>query len=70
MEEEAIVCKVLDMGDRQRRLIPLVIEPVALPAWLFGIVGIDCTRPAPLVDPFDKLQSTLGPPLSTSSVHA
>lgn len=65
-EEEAIVCKVLDMGDRQRRLIPLIIESVALPAWLFGIVGIDCTRADPLVDPFDKLQATLGPPLSAA----
>jgi len=62
--EEAIICKVLDMGDRQRRLIPLVIEPVSMPVWLYGIVGIDCTRPDPLVDPFDKLKATLGAPLS------
>ena len=61
-EEEAIVCKVLDMGDRRRRLIPMIIEPVTLPAWLYGLVGIDCTKPDPLVDPIDKLQSTLGPP--------
>lgn len=66
-EEEAILCRVLDMGDRRRRLIPLVIEPVPLPAWLFGIVGIDCSRPDPLVDPFDRLRATLGPPLSASS---
>jgi hypothetical protein len=64
-QEEAIICKVLDMGDRKRRLIPLVIEPVALPAWLYGIVGIDCTKANPLVDPFDKLKSTLGAPLRT-----
>lgn len=65
-EEEAIICKVLDMGDRQRRLIPMVIEPVAMPVWLYGLVGIDCTRPDPLVDPFDKLQQTLGPPAMLS----
>jgi hypothetical protein len=53
-QEEAIICKVLDMGDRKRRLIPLVIEPVSLPAWLYGIVGIDCTKANPLVDLFDK----------------
>ena len=41
----------------------MVIEPVPQPAWLFGIVGIDCTRPDPLVDPFDKLRSTIGAPL-------
>ena len=62
-QEEAIICKVLDMGDRTRRLIPLVIEPVPMPAWLYGIVGIDCTKTDPLVDPFDKLKSTLGAPL-------
>ena len=64
-EEEAIITKVLDMGDRKRRLIPLVIEPVSLPVWLYGIVGIDWTKRDPLVDPFDKLKSTLGAPRST-----
>jgi hypothetical protein len=61
-EEEAILTRVLDMGDRKRRLIPLVIESVSLPAWLYGIVGIDWTKRDPLVDPFDKLKATLGPP--------
>jgi hypothetical protein len=63
-EEEAIVCKVLDMGQRRRRLIPFVIQSVEMPAWLFGIVGIDCTTPDPLVDPIEKLEATLGPPLT------
>jgi hypothetical protein len=61
-EEEAIITKVLDMGDRKRRLIPVVIEAVALPAWLYGIVGIDWTKRDPLVDPFAKLKATLGEP--------
>jgi hypothetical protein len=65
-EEEAIITKVLDLTDRKRRLIPLVIEPVALPVWLYGIVGIDWTKRDPLVDPFDKLTATLGAPLSFS----
>jgi hypothetical protein len=65
-EEEAIIAKVLDMGDRRRRLIPLIVEPVAMPAWLYGIVGIDWTRHDPLVDPFDKLKTTLGTPLAAS----
>ena len=64
-QEEAIICKVLDMGDRTRRLIPLIIEPVSLPAWLYGIVGIDCTKPDPLLDPFEKLKATLGSPAAT-----
>jgi hypothetical protein len=63
-EEEAIICKVLDMGDRKRRLIPFVIEPVEMPVWLYGIVGIDCTKPDPLVDPIDKLKATLGQPIA------
>jgi hypothetical protein len=62
--EEAIISKVLDMGDRKRRLIPLVIEAVALPAWLYGIVGIDCTKRDPLVNPYDKLRATLGAPMA------
>lgn len=62
--EEATICKVLDMGDRQRRLIPIVIEPVAMPVWLYGIVGIDVTKQDALVDPFEKLKATLGPPLA------
>ena len=62
-QEEAVICKVLDMGDRKRRLIPFVIERVPMPAWLYGIVGIDCTKPDPLVDPIDKLRATLGAPL-------
>jgi hypothetical protein len=61
-EEEAIITKVLDMGDRKRRLIPIVIERVTLPVWLYGIVGIDWTRQDPLVDPFDRLKATLGAP--------
>ena len=69
-EEEAIVCKVLDMGDRRRRLIPMVIERVDLPIWLYGIVGIDCTKPDPLVDPFEKLRATLGTPLTAGGGKA
>lgn len=66
-EEEAIIAKVLDMGDRKRRLIPIVIEPVVMPAWLYGIVGIDWTKDDPSVDPFDKLKATLGAPLADSN---
>jgi hypothetical protein len=63
-QEEAIISRVLDLGDRKRRLIPLVIEPVSMPAWLYGIVGIDFTKRDPLVDPYDKLKATLGAPLN------
>lgn len=64
-EEEAVICRVLDLGDRKRRLIPFVIQTVAMPAWLYGIVGIDSTKPDPLVDPIEKLRTTLGAPMST-----
>ncbi len=50
----------------KRRLIPIVIEPVSMPAWLYGIVGIDVTKRDPLVDPFDKLKATLGTPLANA----
>jgi hypothetical protein len=60
-EEEAVITKVLDMRDRKRRLVPVVIEPVTLPVWLYGIVGIDWTKRDPLVNPFEKLKATLGP---------
>ena len=64
-QEEAIVCKVLDMGERRRRLIPFLIEPVPMPAWMYGIVGISSFETQPLVDPVEKLEGTLGPPLGT-----
>jgi hypothetical protein len=68
-EEEAIITKVLDMADRRRRLIPLVVEPVSMPAWLYGIVGIDLSKRDPLVDPIEKLKSTLGTPLAADGHH-
>jgi TIR domain-containing protein len=66
-EEEAVISKVLDMADRKRRLIPVIIQPVTMPAWLYGIVGIDWVSPNPLVDPLEKLKATIGPPLARSA---
>lgn len=63
-QEEAIVCKVLDMDARRRRLIPFVIESVPMPAWLYGLVGIYTTKAEPLVDPVEKLKATLGTPMA------
>ena len=54
-QEEAILCKVLDMGERKRRLVPLVIQKVEMPAWMFGIVGIDFTNANPVVPPLESL---------------
>lgn len=65
-QEEAILCKVLDMGERKRRLVPLVIQRVEMPAWMFGIVGIDFTNPNPVVPPLERLTKTLGKPLSSA----
>ena len=59
-EEEAIICKVLDLPERRRRLVPLTIEKIQIPVWLYNIVGIDYTAADPLVPPFEKLRSTLG----------
>jgi len=61
-QEEAVVCKVLDMDERRQRLVPLIIEKAQMPAWLFGIVGIDFTKNNPLISPNEKVKATLGPP--------
>jgi hypothetical protein len=66
--EEAVICKVLDMGERQRRLIPLVIEAAESPVWLYDLVGVDFTATNPLVPPLEKLEGTLGNP-STGPSH-
>jgi len=60
--EEAIICKVLDMAERRRRIIPLVIETVAMPVWLYNIVGISFTDTNPLVEPHAKLITKLQTP--------
>jgi WD40 repeat protein len=67
--EEAIICKVLDLRERRHRLIPLIMEKVERPAWLYNIVGIDFTDPDPIVDPFQRLVGALKalPPVGGSS---
>jgi hypothetical protein len=60
--EEAIISKVLSMNDKRNRLIPLVIQHVNLPAWMYNTVGIDFTVPDALVDPIEKIKATLGLP--------
>ena len=60
--EEAIISKVLDMSERSRRLIPLTIEPVEIPIWLYGIVGVDCADENSLVTPLKRLIEALRKP--------
>jgi hypothetical protein len=62
--EEMIICKVLDMGERKKRLIPLITEKVEMPVWLYALTGVDYTNtdPTPLILPYDKLKRTLGSP--------
>jgi hypothetical protein len=43
-----------------------VIQKVEMPAWMFGIVGIDFTHANPVVPPLEKLAKTLGQPLSST----
>jgi serine/threonine protein kinase len=66
--EESIFCKVLDLGERRRRLIPLILEPVERPVWLYDLVGIDFTDLQSLVDPYDRLLRALGTPSNGSSL--
>jgi hypothetical protein len=56
--EEAVLSKTLDLSERTRRIIPLILEPVELPVWLHQLVGINFTEDA-AVDPFEKLRSLL-----------
>jgi HEAT repeat protein/predicted MPP superfamily phosphohydrolase len=66
--EEALICKVLDLRERRRRLIPLVIEQVERPIWLYNLVGVDFTQRDPLVPPLEKLKRALAPPLHPDNV--
>lgn len=63
-EEEALITKILDMGERKRRLVPLILQRVEMPVWMYGIVGIDFTAEGGMVSPIDKLKATLGVPLA------
>jgi len=69
-EEEAVICKVLDMADRKERLIPLTLEKVVTPAWLYGITGVDFTKENPLVPPIERLKRALGKPLRPPAAGA
>ena len=62
-EEEALITTVLDMSERRRRLIPLVIEKVEMPTWIYLVTGLDFATPNLPFDPFGKLLRTLGNPL-------
>jgi hypothetical protein len=62
--EEAVVSKVLSMSDRRNRLIPLIIQRVNLPAWMYNTVGIDFTASDPILDPVEKLKATLKVPVA------
>ena len=57
--EEAVVSKTLDMSERRRRLVPLILERVDLPVWLHGLVGIDFSDRMAAFDPYEKLISLL-----------
>ncbi len=60
-EEEAMICKVLDMGERRRRLVPIYLDDVQVPIWLHGLVGIRLDAGGSGLDPLDKLTAVLGP---------
>ena len=61
-QEEEIICTVLDLDERKRRLIPLKTESVKLPIRLHSLVGIDFTKTNPLVPHIEKLKKRLGNP--------
>jgi hypothetical protein len=59
---DALISKVLDMGERKRRLVPLVIEAVTRPVWLYDIAGVGYTDADPLLAPLDRLLAMLRNP--------
>ena len=58
--EEGVICKVLDMKERRRRLVPLFLERVELPIWLYNITGVDFVDGGALVAPMQRLLNWLG----------
>jgi tetratricopeptide (TPR) repeat protein len=68
-EQEAVICKVLDMSERKRRLVPLFTERINVPVWMYGIVGIDLTAQNALISPLQKLRKTLGTPITRESAR-
>jgi hypothetical protein len=62
-EEEALIAKALTLGQRQKRLIPILIERAQLPLWLSGAVGIDFGKTDGIAEPLDLLIRALGEPL-------
>ena len=69
-QEETLIQTVLDLRQRERRLIPLIIEKVELPTLIYLITGIDYTVKNPLVDPYERLKQTLGEPLTKQPVES
>jgi hypothetical protein len=50
------------MRERRRRLVPLILEKVEMPTWMYNITDINFTDPDPLVLSLDKLKKTLENP--------
>jgi hypothetical protein len=61
-QKEVRIRTVLDMSGRTYSLIPLILEKVELPTWLYELTGIDWNSPGSRVDPYQKLKETLGNP--------
>lgn len=53
--KEAVISSVLSMSDRRDRVVPLIIEPVTMPNWLYGITGIDFANDNASNDPYERM---------------
>jgi ABC-type branched-subunit amino acid transport system substrate-binding protein len=63
--EEAILTQIMDMNDRTRTLIALILEEVEeMPLWLFARGKINFDGRGGRVDPYEKLLRDLGEPRS------
>ncbi|HEX9943962.1 MAG TPA: toll/interleukin-1 receptor domain-containing protein [Thermoanaerobaculia bacterium] len=68
--EESLIQKTMDLDNRngrKRRLIPVILENTELPAWFYGLSGVDFTAADPLVPPIERLKANLGLPLARAA---
>lgn len=58
-EKEAVMSTVLSMADRTDRVVPVIIESVHLPNWLYGITGINFFEKDGSIDPYERVLDLL-----------
>ena len=65
-KEETLFSKELSISERQRRIIPIIIEKVRLPYWLAPIQHLDMSSDKQLSAKYERLKEALGIPILAS----